>query len=168
MSRGLFVTASGTEIGKTLIACALLHQARGRGQSVNVLKPVATGFDAGLADSDTAHLLTAAGQEIADANIAACTPWRFGPAIAPDMAAMGAGTALDFDAITAHCRDGLATTADLTVIEGVGGTMVPLGGTKTVRGFRQGSIEDVTTAVEEIVEQLNERHWKKRTRDKKA
>jgi hypothetical protein len=48
------------------------------------------------------------------------------------------------------------------------GYVIAFGGTKTVRGFRQGSIEDVTIAVEEIVEQLNERHWKKRTRDKKA
>lgn len=165
MSRGLFVTASGTEIGKTLIACALVHQVRGRGQSVNALKPVATGFDAGLADSDTAHLLTAAGQEITDANVAACTPWRFGPAIAPDMAAMDAGTALDFDAITAHCRNGLATKADLTVIEGVGGTMVPLGGTKTVRdliaaldlpavvvsGHYLGAISHALTAVESLL-----------------
>jgi len=133
MSRGLFVTASGTEIGKTLIACALAHQARGRGQSVRVVKPVATGFDAGLADSDTAQLLTAAGQPVNEATVAACTPWRFDPAIAPDMAAARAGMALDFDAVTAHCRAAVAESADVTIIEGVGGTMVPLGGTRTVR-----------------------------------
>lgn len=164
MSRGLFVTASGTEIGKTLIACALAHQARGRGQSVNVLKPLATGFDAGLADSDTAQLLAAAGQEITDANIAACTPWRFGPAIAPDMAAKRAGTAIDFDAVVTHCRSGLAAGMDLTVIEGVGGSMVPIGGTKTVRdliealrlpavvvsGSYLGAISHVLTAVESL------------------
>ncbi len=164
MSRGLFVTASGTEIGKTLIACALAHQARGRGQSVNVLKPLATGFDAGLADSDTAQLLAAAGQELTDANIAACTPWRFGPAIAPDMAATRAGTVIDFDAVVTHCRNGLAAGADLTVIEGVGGTMVPIGGAKTVRdliealhlpavvvsGSYLGAISHLLTAVESL------------------
>jgi len=46
--------------------------------------------------------------------------------------------------------------------------VIAFAGTKTVRGCRQGSLKDVTSAVEEIVEQLNERHWKKRTRDKKT
>ncbi len=46
--------------------------------------------------------------------------------------------------------------------------VIAFAGTKTVRGCRQGSLKDVTTAVEEIVEQLNERHWKKRTREKKT
>ncbi len=41
-------------------------------------------------------------------------------------------------------------------------------GTKTVHGCRQGSLRDVTSAVEEIVDQLNERHWKKRDREKKT
>ena len=46
--------------------------------------------------------------------------------------------------------------------------VIAFAGTKTVRGCRQGSLKDVTNAVEEIVEQLNERHWKKRTREKKT
>ena len=46
--------------------------------------------------------------------------------------------------------------------------VIAFAGTKTVRGCRQGSLKDVTSAVEEIVEQLNERHWKKRTREKKT
>jgi hypothetical protein len=47
------------------------------------------------------------------------------------------------------------------------GYVLAFAGTKTVHGYRQGSLKDVTTAVEELVEQLNERHWKKRDRDKK-
>ena len=46
--------------------------------------------------------------------------------------------------------------------------VIAFGGTNTVQGCRQGSLKDVTIAVEEIVEQLNERHWKKRKRDKKT
>lgn len=164
MSRGLFVTASGTEIGKTLIACALAYQARTRNQSVRVVKPVATGFDAGLTDSDTAHLLAAAGQPINDATVTACTPWRFDPAIAPDMAAARAGAAIDFDSVTAHCRAAITEGADITIIEGVGGTLVPLGGTRTVRdliaalrlpavvvgGSYLGAISHTLTAVESL------------------
>jgi len=46
--------------------------------------------------------------------------------------------------------------------------VIAFAGTNTVQGCRQGSLKDVTIAVEEIVEQLNERHWKKRKRDKKT
>lgn len=40
--------------------------------------------------------------------------------------------------------------------------VIAFAGTTTVKGCRQGSLKDVTAAVEEIVDQLNERHWKKR------
>ena len=46
--------------------------------------------------------------------------------------------------------------------------VIAFAGTKTVQGCRQGSLKDVTSAVEEIVEQLNERHWKKRKRETKT
>jgi hypothetical protein len=48
------------------------------------------------------------------------------------------------------------------------GYELAFGGTTTVHGCRQGNLKEVTIAVEELVEQLNERHWKKRTRDKNA
>jgi len=48
------------------------------------------------------------------------------------------------------------------------GYVIAFAGTKTVHGFRQGNLKDVTSAVEELVEQLNERHWKKRNREKKT
>ena len=41
-------------------------------------------------------------------------------------------------------------------------------GTNTIQGCRQGSLKAVTSAVEEIIEQLNERHSKKRGREKKS
>ena len=46
--------------------------------------------------------------------------------------------------------------------------VIAFAGTKTVHGCRQGSLKDVTSAVEELVDQLNERHWKKRNREKKT
>ena len=46
--------------------------------------------------------------------------------------------------------------------------VIAYAGTKTVHGCRQGSLKDVTSAVQELVDQLNERHWKKRDRGKKT
>lgn len=133
MSDAVFVTASGTEIGKTLVACALAHQARIAGRPVRVLKPVATGFDEmNMGESDTINLLTAAGIPLTENAVVACTPWRFREPLAPDMAAARENRTIDFGAVLAHCRAALGEN-HLTVIEGVGGTMVPLGGSETVR-----------------------------------
>ncbi len=41
-------------------------------------------------------------------------------------------------------------------------------GPNTIRGYRQGSLKAVTSGVVEMIAQLNERHWKKRDRDKKT
>jgi len=46
--------------------------------------------------------------------------------------------------------------------------VIAFDGADTVHGCRQGSRKDVTSAVEEIVDQLNERYWKKRSREKKT
>lgn len=133
MRRALFVTASGTEVGKTLVTASLAHQLRAKGETVRVLKPVASGFDdPDPLASDTAILLEAAGLAFNTENIEACTPWRFPDPISPDMAAARAGTEIPFDALADHCR--AAMTADgTTLIEGIGGTMVPLDATHTVR-----------------------------------
>jgi len=60
--KALFITATGTGLGKTLITAALAHQIRQKGEEVRVLKPLVTGFDADeMTGSDPAILLRAAG-----------------------------------------------------------------------------------------------------------
>lgn len=133
MNKGLFITAAGTDVGKTLIACALAHQLKMRGDPVRILKPVASGFDdAAPEDSDTCHLLRAAGVEPTAAAINAATPWRFSAPLSPDMAAAREGRTIDFAALTNHCRAAI-TGEGITLIEGIGGTMVPLTARETVR-----------------------------------
>ncbi|MGH6662427.1 MAG: AAA family ATPase, partial [Rhodospirillales bacterium] len=62
--RTLFVTASGTAVGKTFIAAALARALAGAGKRVAVAKPVISGFAwETAADCDTAILLKAIGQE---------------------------------------------------------------------------------------------------------
>ncbi len=132
-ARALFVTASGTEVGKTLVTAALAHQLRARGESVRVLKPVASGFDPAAPEaSDTGLLLAAAGVAPTAEAIAVATPWRFAAPISPDMAAAREGRAIPFDALVAHCRTACAADAAV-LIEGIGGVMVPLDATRTVR-----------------------------------
>jgi dethiobiotin synthetase len=121
--RGLFVTATDTGVGKTVVASALLAALRARGERVAAFKPVVTGTeDPADADwpPDDALLALAAGMRAQDVTAA-----RFGPPVSPHLAAALAGKPLDpallRAAFAAHAAD-----ADVTIVEGVGGLLVPL------------------------------------------
>ncbi|MFZ0730523.1 MAG: dethiobiotin synthase, partial [Methylovirgula sp.] len=54
----VFITATGTEIGKTFVAAGLIEVLRRRGRNVAALKPVISGFDPQASgESDPAVLL---------------------------------------------------------------------------------------------------------------
>lgn len=122
----VFVTATGTDIGKTFTACGLVAELKRRGRQVTALKPLASGFDpAHAAESDPGRLLAALGLTLDDANLDRIAPWRFRAALAPDMAARLEGKRVDFAAVVAFCRRAARGPGDL-VIEGVGGVMSPI------------------------------------------
>ena len=127
----IFVTATGTDVGKTFVACVLARELRARGRRLRVLKPVATGFDARRAEqSDTGRLLLAQDLPLNDANLDATSPWRFTAPLSPDMAARRENRVLPFADLVAFCAE--RHDVDLTLIEGIGGVMVPLDAEHTV------------------------------------
>ncbi len=127
----LFVTASGTDVGKTFVTLRLFDELSAAGYRVRALKPVASGFDAGNPSaSDTGALLRAQGLEASAANLDAVSPWRFAAPLSPDMAAACERRAISFAALVDFCR--APRDADITLIEGIGGVMVPLDETHTV------------------------------------
>ena len=127
----IFVTASGTEIGKTFVTCALVRQLQHSGYRVAALKPVATGVTNDALDAgDSGMLLEALGQPINAEQVAAISPWRFREPLSPDMAAERENRCIPFDDLVAWCR--ADTGADVTLIEGIGGVMVPLDRRHTV------------------------------------
>lgn len=138
----VFVTATGTEIGKTFVTAGLAAHLRRQGRKVAVIKPVVSGFDPkAAATSDPALLLEAVGQELGQelgqepclaAGIAAIAPWRFVAPLSPDMAARREGGAIDFVALVGFCRRAAETAEDVLLIEGIGGLMVPLTAAATV------------------------------------
>ena len=128
----IFVTSSGTGIGKTYVTLRLIAELKAAGKRVRALKPVASGFDAARpGDSDTGALLHALELEPTAANLDALSPWRFSAPLSPDMAAARERRSVPFDALVAHCRRA-ARHGDVTLIEGIGGVMVPLDGEHTV------------------------------------
>jgi dethiobiotin synthetase len=129
----LFVTATGTDIGKTFVTAGLVAALRRRGRAVAVLKPVVTGFTPKTAaHSDPGLLLAALGQPVSEETVAEIAPWRFAAPLAPDMAGQREGREVPFDALVAFCRERMAARRDVLLIEGVGGVMVPLDDSHTV------------------------------------
>jgi dethiobiotin synthetase len=128
----VFVTSSGTGIGKTFVTMRLIAEIAASGHRVRALKPVASGFDtANPAASDSALLLRAQGLGVTQANLDAVSPWRFAAPLSPDMAAARERRSIPFAALVAHCR-AAAKDPGVTLIEGIGGVMVPLDGEHTV------------------------------------
>ena len=125
---GLFVTGTDTGVGKTLIACALLHAFAARGLRAVGMKPVAAGAElvAGSRRNEDVEQLLAAASVAAPRDLV--NPYCFTPPIAPHIAAEGAGVTIELDRIV-QCHAGLMALADVVIVEGVGGFRVPLGPT---------------------------------------
>jgi dethiobiotin synthetase len=121
--RGLFVTGTDTGVGKTCVAALLLAGLRNAGVVAIGMKPVAAGIDSGAAvNADVAVLAAADG---ADMPLHDRNPYAFAAAIAPHLAARDAGTTIDLAVIEAAYRR-LAGRAEVVVVEGAGGALVPL------------------------------------------
>jgi dethiobiotin synthetase len=130
--RGVFVTGTDTEVGKTVVAAAIANTARRSGDRIAVFKPAVSGLvDYPLVPEtwasaprlpDHALLRLAAGSTQGDDEVA---PYRYGPPVSPHLAAELAGEPIDPDLLRGAA---LAATqdADLLVCEGVGGFLVPL------------------------------------------
>jgi dethiobiotin synthetase len=123
---GVFVTGTDTGVGKTLISCALLHAYASAGYSAIGMKPVAAGarVEHGVLVNEDVTALVAASNVSAPAELV--NPYCFEPPIAPHIAAMQAGVAIDIERIVSAYAN-LAARADRVVVEGAGGFRVPLG-----------------------------------------
>jgi len=145
---GVFVTGTGTEVGKTIVAAVIAHTLIAEGRRVAVFKPAVTGLDPEqpadgpisrqigvfearrpAVDPDHEVLRRAAGSTQADDEIA---PYRYGPPASPHLAAALAGEEIDPERLRAAAR-AAAASADVLVCEGVGGLLVPLRGDYLVR-----------------------------------
>jgi dethiobiotin synthetase len=129
----VFITSTGTDIGKTFVTAGLIHTLRRRGRVVEAVKPVLSGFDEKMkAASDADVLLAALGRPSTPAALDRMAPWRFKAPLSPDMAARREGRRLDVDALLGFSRQAIAAAEDVLLVEGIGGIMVPLDGERTV------------------------------------
>ncbi len=119
--RGVFVTGTDTEAGKSVVAAAICAALADRGERVAAFKPVVTGTDDPPGEWPPDHELLAAatGQRPDEVS-----PLRFGAPVSPHLAADLAGTVIDPAQLVAAARRARAW-ADVLVCEGVGGLLVP-------------------------------------------
>ncbi len=126
MGQGFFVTGTDTGVGKTLVACALLRAFARTGKSVVGMKPVAAGREAGR----FADVEALANASTVSARPQVVNPYAFEPAIAPHIAAELAGFEIGLEPI-ARAYEELSRLAEVVVVEGAGGFLVPLNATQT-------------------------------------
>jgi dethiobiotin synthetase len=112
-----------------VVAAALAAALRADGVDVAAFKPAVTGVDEPEPGVPPDHELLAAASGRSVDEVA---PHRFGPAVSPHLAAQLAGTALEPAVLVATAR---ALPAEVVVVEGVGGLLVPLTLGYTIRDF---------------------------------
>jgi dethiobiotin synthetase len=130
----IFVTATGTDIGKTFVTAAVIRHLRAAREKVAAIKPVVSGFSMDhVATSDPGILLEALGRAVTAQEIERIAPWRFAAPMSPDIAAAREGRAIDFNEVVAFSRQQvMANRNGNLLIEGIGGIMVPLDADHTV------------------------------------
>ena len=125
MARGLFITGTGTGVGKTYVAALVARALVAAGKRVGVYKPVASGceFRAGrLVSPDAVAMWEGAGRR---GTIDQVCPQMFAAPLAPHLAARAAGSRVDAKLL----RTGLEywrDTSDVVIVEGAGGLMSPI------------------------------------------
>lgn len=135
--RGVLVTGTDTEVGKTVVAAGLARFLREQGLDVGVMKPVASGAVEstvrGRVSSDVLALMTAA---CCSDPMEWVNPYCFKAPVAPALAAELEEVDVDMRRIQ-DCFERLCSRHDLTVVEGAGGALTPVVGQLLVADLAQ-------------------------------
>jgi dethiobiotin synthetase len=129
----IFITATGPDVGKTLVVASLIRHLQRIGHSVDVLKPIVCGYEpAQAATSELATLIAAVGSPFSPETIERMSPWRFRAALPPDLAAQLEKRRIDVADVIAYCKEAVEGRRDVLLIDGTGGVMTPLDPDRTM------------------------------------
>ena len=123
--KGLFITGTDTDVGKTVIAGGIVRHLLDLGIHTEVFKPVASGCRktaAGLVSDDAEFLAAASDSNLPLHDI---NPITFFHALAPNIAASLAGKTIDLDLIFSAYQ-ALEDRCSTVIVEGVGGLLCPI------------------------------------------
>jgi dethiobiotin synthetase len=125
MAVGLFITGTGTGVGKTYVAALIARALHAAGKRVGVYKPVASDCEmrgGELVSADAVALWDAAGRP---GTLDEVCPQRFAAPLAPHLAARAEGRRVDSKLLW----DGISywrESSEIVLVEGAGGLMSPL------------------------------------------
>jgi dethiobiotin synthetase len=129
----IFITATGPDVGKTLVVASLIRHLQQIGHTVDAIKPIVCGYEpAPAAASDLATLIAALGQPFSPETIERMSPWRFRAALPPDLAAQFEKRRIDVDEVVDYCKTAIERRRGVLLIDGVGGIMTPLDPNRTI------------------------------------
>lgn len=131
MKQAFFITGTDTDVGKTYVACKLINDYVAQGYKVVGMKPVAAGGDFvdGKWLNDDVLKLEAASNVKAPRELV--NPYSFKEAIAPHIAAEKLGVEIKIEVIQQAFKR-LAAMADIVIVEGAGGFLVPLNNKESI------------------------------------
>lgn len=135
---GFFVTGSDTAVGKTRVATAILLAARQKGLRTLGVKPVSAGCEmqgGRLVNQDALDLQAAATIAL---DYETVNPVALEPFLAPHIAAAAIGMELSAGELIEHIEQLRGLGADLMIVEGAGGWLVPLNAEETMADICRG------------------------------
>lgn len=131
MTQSVFITGTDTGVGKTYVAVKLIQQYIAQGYKVVGMKPVAAGCEmiAGIwQNEDVAKLMAASNVQAPREWV---NPYSFDEPIAPHIAAEQNNVQIDIAKIQ-QAYENLQSLADIVIVEGAGGLLVPIDEKRTM------------------------------------
>lgn len=131
MKQAYFVTGTDTEVGKTHVSCKLIRHFVAQGYKVVGMKPVAAGCElvnGQWLNDDVERLIAASNVQAPRAWV---NPYCFQEPVAPHLAAKRANVSIDIQVIQSAFNQ-LSQLADIVIVEGAGGFLVPLNDAETL------------------------------------
>lgn len=124
MVRGIFITATGTDVGKTYVSALLVKKMRDLGYNCGYFKPVLSGaeiVDGKLVPGDCRYVLNFAGIDVEPME---CVSYAFQPALSPHLASEIENVSIKLDKIVSDFKR-VSSWYDFVVVEGAGGIVCP-------------------------------------------
>ncbi|WP_121641325.1 dethiobiotin synthase [Virgibacillus sp. Bac330] len=121
--KGIFITGTDTDVGKTVIASGIAATLKEKNMDVGVFKPLLSGISRNHANSDTSLLKHMSQTSLTHAEI---TPYEFSQPLAPSVAAQLEDKEICMQAVLDHWEK-IKDRHDFFIVEGAGGISVPLG-----------------------------------------
>lgn len=132
----IFITGTDTDAGKTYVAVALLQGLKALGYRTVAQKPVAAGVNDVGFNTDALQLQQHATEPLSYELV---NPYCLTDAVAPHLAAAKAGLCIEPAVLTTDLRQLKNSNADIALVEGAGGWLLPL--------------DDKTTMADWVIEQ---------------